>query len=236
MPKLPRWTPSWGRCLQIVSDNTLVVFSTEQGSAFPYGGKWTCYENGLHTGLIMRWPGKIEAGSSCDALVQYVDILPTLLQVAGSDPTQVDTGRAGAPDGGSGFDGKSFWHLAAKNGNHHRDYVYGAYTNRGVRDGTDYPIRSVRSKRYKYIANLNHEGVFQCNVTRFMDEMGWAEAAQKNPALALPGTRLEASPGSGILRSGNRSLRVEKLIWRRSIRRYHERNADRTRYVDGATK
>ena len=75
------------RCMQIVSDNTLVVFSTEQGSAFPYGGKWTCYENGLHTGLIMRWPGKIEAGSSCDALVQYVDILPTLLQVAGGDPT-----------------------------------------------------------------------------------------------------------------------------------------------------
>ncbi len=69
-----------GQCLQIISDNTLVVFSTEQGSAFPYGGKWTCYENGLHTGLIMRWPGKIEAGSSCDALVQYVDILPTLLQ------------------------------------------------------------------------------------------------------------------------------------------------------------
>lgn len=173
-----------GRCLQVISDNTLVVFSTEQGSAFPYGGKWTCYENGLHTGLIMRWPGKIEAGSSCDALVQYVDILPTLLQVAGGDPTQVDTGRAGAPDGGSGFDGRSFWHLVAGNGNHHRDYVYGAYTNRGVRDGTDYPIRSVRSNRYKYIANLNHEGVFQCNVTRFMDEMGWAEAAEKKPALA----------------------------------------------------
>ncbi len=94
-----------GRCMQIVSDNTLVVFSTEQGSAFPYGGKWTCYENGLHTGLIMRWPGKIEAGSSSDALVQYVDILPTLLEVAGGDPTRVDTGRAGAPDGGSGFDG-----------------------------------------------------------------------------------------------------------------------------------
>jgi len=79
--------------------------------------------------------------------------MPTLLQVAGGDPTRVDTGRAGAPDGGSGFDGRSFWHLVAGNGNHHRDYVYGAYTNRGVRDGTDYPIRSVRSKRYKYIAN-----------------------------------------------------------------------------------
>ena len=72
-----------GRCMQIVSDNTLVVFSTEQGSAFPYGGKWTCYENGLHTGLIMRWPGKIEAGSSSDALVQYVDILPTLFRSCG---------------------------------------------------------------------------------------------------------------------------------------------------------
>jgi uncharacterized sulfatase len=71
-----------GRCMKIVdesagADNTLMAFTTEQGSAFPYGGKWTCYENGLHTGLIMRWPGKIAAGSSSDALVQYVDIVPT---------------------------------------------------------------------------------------------------------------------------------------------------------------
>ncbi len=161
-----------------------MAFTTEQGSAFPFGGKWTCYENGLHTGLIMRWPGKIAAGFSSDALVQYVDIVPTLLEAAGGDPTKVGTGRPGAADGGSGFDGKSFLNVVTGDGNHHRDYVYGAYTNRGVRGGTDYPIRSVRSDRYKYIANLNHEGVFECNVTGFMREMGWPEAAEKNPALA----------------------------------------------------
>lgn len=178
-----------GRCMKIVdesagADNTLMAFTTEQGSAFPYGGKWTCYENGLHTGLIMRWPGKIAAGSSSDALVQYVDIVPTLLEAASGDPTKVDTGRPGASDGGSGFDGRSFLNVVTGDGNHHRDYVYGVYTNRGVRGGTDYPIRSVRSDRYKYIANLNHEGVFECNVTRFMKEMGWPEAAEKNPELA----------------------------------------------------
>ena len=179
-----------GRCMDIVdksagADNTLMVFTTEQGSAFPFGGKWTCYENGLHTGLIMRWKGKIAAGSSSDALVQYVDIVPTLLEVAGGDPTKVDTGRPGAIDGGTGFDGKSFLSAVTGNANNHRDYVYGVYTNRGVRGGTDYPIRSVRNDRYKYIANLNHEGVFECNVTRFMKEMGWPEAAEKDPALAL---------------------------------------------------
>ena len=166
------------------ADNTLMVFTTEQGSAFPYGGKWTCYENGLHTGLIMRWKGKIKPGTSSGALVQYVDILPTLLAVAGGDPKKVDTGRPGAADGGSGFDGKSFLHAVTGESDDHRDYVYGAYTNNGVRGGTDYPIRSIRDDRYKYIANLNHEGVFECNVTRFMREMGWPEAAEKNPELA----------------------------------------------------
>jgi len=177
-----------GKCMKIVdnskgADNMLMVFSTEQGSAFPYGGKWTCYENGLHTGLIMRWKGKITPGTSSDALVQYVDIVPTLLAAAGGDLTKMDTGRPGAADGGSGFDGKSFLHAATGDENTHRDYVYGAYTNRGVRGGTDYPIRSIRGDRYKYIANLNHEGVFECNVTRFMREMGWPEAVEKDPAL-----------------------------------------------------
>ena len=177
-----------GMCMDFVeasaqAEDTLLMFSSEQGSAFPFGGKWSCYENGLHTGLIARWPGRIEPGSTSNAMVQYVDIVPTLLQAANQDPSLADTGRPGDPDGGTGFDGRSFYNILMGDGDHHRDHVYGVYTNRGVRDGTDYPIRSVRSDRYKYIANLNHEETFRCNVTRFMSEMGWAEAAKGHPEL-----------------------------------------------------
>ena len=49
------------------STNTLVLFSSEQGSLFP-GNKWTCWDTGLHTGIIARWPGKVPAGKRTEAV------------------------------------------------------------------------------------------------------------------------------------------------------------------------
>ena len=60
--------------------NTLVLFSSEQGSQFP-GCKWTTWNTGLHTALIARWPDKIEEGKRTEALVQYADVLPTLVEL-----------------------------------------------------------------------------------------------------------------------------------------------------------
>ena len=64
------------------TDDTIFIYTSEQGAQFPFG-KWTCYEVGLHVGLVVRWPGRIKAGSSSDAMVQYVDVLPTLLELCG---------------------------------------------------------------------------------------------------------------------------------------------------------
>ncbi|HBE69934.1 MAG TPA: heparan N-sulfatase, partial [Planctomycetaceae bacterium] len=64
------------------SSNTLVLFTSEQGAQFP-GCKWTNFDTGLHTALIARWPGHVEAGTTTDALVQYADIAPTLVDAAG---------------------------------------------------------------------------------------------------------------------------------------------------------
>ena len=61
--------------------NTLVIFTSEQGAQFP-GCKWTNWDTGIHTALITRWPEKIKTGRT-DAIVQYADILPTLLEAAG---------------------------------------------------------------------------------------------------------------------------------------------------------
>ncbi|MCP3696671.1 MAG: sulfatase atsG, partial [Planctomycetaceae bacterium] len=45
-----------GGCLRLghkhqVPDNTLVIFTSEQGSGFPFA-KWTCYDNGLQKALV----------------------------------------------------------------------------------------------------------------------------------------------------------------------------------------
>ncbi len=154
-----------GGCLQVVEasgqkDNTIFLFTSEQGSALPFA-KWTCYDLGLKTGLIVRWPGHVKPGSRTDAMVQYVDVLPTLLEAAGADPTKIDTGRPGSPSGNNGFDGRSFLSVLLSKAVAHRDVVFGVHTTRGtINSSESYPIRSARNRGIKYIRNLSHESAF----------------------------------------------------------------------------
>lgn len=160
-----------GDCMDIVdrsgrADNTIFVFTSEQGSSFPFA-KWTCYDLGLKTGLIVRWPRRVSPGSENSAMVQYVDLLPTLLEAADADPATFHTGRPDAPDGGHGFDGTSFLSVLLGRKPTHREYVFGAHTTRGIINGSmSYPIRSVRSSRLKYIQNLSHQEAFSNVNTR----------------------------------------------------------------------
>ncbi|MHC4751469.1 MAG: sulfatase-like hydrolase/transferase, partial [Planctomycetota bacterium] len=69
-----------GACMKIVDesgrkDNTIVIFTSEQGSSFPFGGKWSCYETGLKTAFIVRWPAKVKADTRNKAMTQYVDVV-----------------------------------------------------------------------------------------------------------------------------------------------------------------
>jgi uncharacterized sulfatase len=140
-----------GRCLGWVEEagltsSTVLIVAGEQGAPFPRG-KWTCCDDGLRSIFLVRWPGKIKPGSQSKALIQYIDVAPTLVEIAGGDPAACDTGIPGAVGGGSGFDGQSFLDvLVGKKSEHHR-FVYGAYTLATA-------IRSVRDDRFLYIANL----------------------------------------------------------------------------------
>ncbi len=160
-----------GGCMKVVDDsadpqNTIVIFTSEQGSSFPFGAKWTCYDTGLKTSFLVRWPARIKPGSTSDAMVQYVDVVPTLVEAAGGNPAKIDTGRPGGPDGGRGFDGRSFLGVLLGETDSHHDHVYGAHTTRGIINGSEcYPIRSVRSRTHKYIRNLNHEVRFENALT-----------------------------------------------------------------------
>ena len=65
--------------------DTIVILTTDHGVAFPRA-KGTLYDAGLETGLVVRWPGVTSPGTRTDALVQNLDLFPTLLRAAGGTP------------------------------------------------------------------------------------------------------------------------------------------------------
>lgn len=149
-----------------LSDNTLVMVLSEQGNSLPFA-KWTCYGSGLQSAMIVRWPGKVAAGSTTKAMVEYVDITPTFIEAAG------------APD--RDLDGKSFVKVLAGEADEHKSFSYGIMTTRGIINGSDaYGIRSVRDSRYSLIWNLNHE-------TRFTNACTQSDAFRSMVAAAKAG-------------------------------------------------
>ncbi len=126
------------------AQDTLVLFSSEQGSQFP-GNKWTCYDTGLHTTLIARWPNKIAAESRTDAMVHYADVVPTLLELAGSNTSLA-------------IDGHSFAAVLRGEKQEHRQFAYATHNN--FPEGPPYPVRSVTDGQWRYIRNLSPEEIF----------------------------------------------------------------------------
>jgi arylsulfatase A-like enzyme len=77
---------------QGLDDNTLVIFTADQGLAAGHHGLWamgdhtrplTAFDPMIHTPLIFRQPGRIEAGVTPDYLVSNYDFLPSLLDYLG---------------------------------------------------------------------------------------------------------------------------------------------------------
>ncbi|MDP7277118.1 MAG: sulfatase [Planctomycetaceae bacterium] len=142
-----------GRCLDLLekhglAENTLVLVVSEQGSSFPFG-KWTCYDTGLQSACIARWPGQIKPGTTSDAMIEYVDVLPTFLDAAGVSPPKE-------------LDGRSFLPVLQGKRDAHKQHVFGLMTTRGIINGSEhFGIRSVRSDRYKLIVNLTPDVPFR---------------------------------------------------------------------------
>lgn len=141
-----------------LTDRTLVVFTSDNGGLHvPEGlhqrithngpfraGKGFLYEGGLRIPLLVRWPGRVEAGRVVDAPVVNTDWLPTLLEAAGLPvPADLD-GRSmtdlltrGRGDGERTF----YWHFPH-------------YNNQGGR-----PSGAVRSGNWKLIEFYDHDRV-----------------------------------------------------------------------------
>ncbi len=162
-------------------NNTIIIFTSEQGTGTIPFAKWTLYDAGLKTAFIIKYPGKVKQGSRNEALTQYVDIVPTLIDIAGGDPTKINTGVKDA-EGYTGFDGKSFKNILFGKSNELRNVVFGVQTTRGIINGSEsYPIRSARNKKYLYIHNLQPNNTFQNVMVRTPVFKSWLS---KDPARA----------------------------------------------------
>src|SRR6201999_1364564 len=79
-----------------LADDTLVVFTTDHGLAFP-GAKATLTDRGLGVLLIMRGPGGFHGGRVSDALVSQVDLFPTICELAGIERPEWNRGTSLLP-------------------------------------------------------------------------------------------------------------------------------------------
>ena len=134
-------------------ENTLIIWLSEQGAQLPFG-KWTCYDMGIHSAAVVRWPGKIRAGVESEALVSYVDIVPTFLEMAGGEPEA------------ESLDGRSFLPVLLGQAQSHHESVFAINTTRGIYHGSEaYGIRAVTDGDWLFIRNLHPQAKFQNMVT-----------------------------------------------------------------------
>lgn len=86
-----------------IAEKTLVIFTSDNGPWLSYGdhggsagplreGKGTTWEGGTRVPCIMRWPGRIPAGTKSDAMLMTIDLFPTLAAITGATlpPQKID--------------------------------------------------------------------------------------------------------------------------------------------------
>ena len=165
------------------ANDTLVLFFSEQGSSMPQG-KWTLYDPGIRVAAIARWPGRIKPASESAALMQYVDVAPTLLAAAGADPAKFDTGCPDAT-GSRAFDGRSFLEILDGKADTLRDVVFAQHTTRGIIRGSElYASRAAFDGRWKLILNLHSDALFQNTISNGSIIRSWEQKGRAGDAFA----------------------------------------------------
>jgi len=120
-----------------LKDETLVVFTTDHGIAFPRA-KCTLYDPGIKTTLIIRWPdGGVSGGNVYSELLSNIDFLPTILEIV----------KAPLPED---IQGTSFLPLLQGENFKPKKEIFAEKTWHIIYD----PMRCIRTNRYKYIHNF----------------------------------------------------------------------------------
>jgi len=134
---------------QLDPKNTFVFFTSDHGAQLPFG-KWNLYDAGLQVPLLAKGPG-IQAGGKTDAMASWIDILPTLVDLAGGTPSKE-------------IDGRSFAAVLRGEKSSHREEIYA--THSGDREFNVYPMRCLRTPGWKYLLNLHPEFQYATHINR----------------------------------------------------------------------
>ena len=178
---------------EMLGTNVLLIHTSDHGAQFPFA-KWNCYDAGTRVTLIASWPGVVKQDTQAEAMVSWVDILPTLIEAGGGTPP---------PD----IDGRSILGVMKGERAAHRDRIFTTHSSDG--QWNIYPIRSVRTRDWKYIWNLHPEFEFHTHVDlqpRASREGGywsaywlsWTNAANVNRGAAAIVRRYHERPGQEL--------------------------------------
>ncbi len=185
-----------------LGDDVLFVFTSDHGSQFPFG-KWNCYDAGVRTPLIIAWRGRIRPESRSDAMVSWIDLLPTLVDACG-----------GTPPGD--ISGSSFLPVLLGRKDKHREMVF--LTHSGDGRMNRYPIRAVRTARWKYIRNLDPGAVHSTHIDRgnegtdgrsYFDS--WLRKAENDASAAAVVARYRTRPAEELYDVANDPWELRNL-------------------------
>lgn len=136
-----------------LADNTLVIFTSDNGgtpravNAPLRGHKGTTWEGGMREPTIAWWPGKVPAGTSTDEIAGMMDILPTLVKLAGG---KLSADRK--------IDGVDIWPLLAgqpgAKSPHEVFYYFRGFKLEAVRHGV-WKLHLAKSELYDLNADLS---------------------------------------------------------------------------------
>ena len=153
---------------EVLGDDVFFLHTSDHGAQWPFG-KWNLYDDGIRTPLIVSWPGHIEANTRTQAMVSWIDILPTLLEIVGAEPEE-------------SVDGKSFLPVLTGEATSHRQEIFTTHSGDG--NFNVFPIRAVVTEDgWKYIRNLHPEFLYSSHVTKNVSDnsywSSWVEAAER---------------------------------------------------------
>jgi uncharacterized sulfatase len=195
-----------------MSEDRLFVFSSDHGAQFPFG-KWTLYDEGVNVPLIVSRPGKVNAGSKTDAMVSWIDILPTLIDIAGGK----------APEK---LDGRSFVSVLHGDSDSHRDRIF--TTHSGDRKMNVYLSRSIRTDRYKLIWNVHPEFAFTTHIDMLVRETSgdyfkqWQERAKTDAVAAKVVARHHGRPEFELFDLKNDPRELSNLAGKPELKQVQE--------------